>query len=451
MVAVRRLVLGALPALVLTASALVCAAPAQAYTCGTVPAGQANPSPGLEPLRPAWCLGTLAAGPTTRQLDRWGGWEDGFQTNVQLGRLSNGDMGYRVFDGLSNGRAVRTRHFVNDDHWMVDMSHDNGGAAISPNQAFHFENGKLVLEADVAAGVPAYFTSQGDIVWPEVVWSTAATPTAKVTDGLYLYGHFGGQWASGCRLNGGRNMVCALEADHTIRAGNSQSPCFPAPDSRVLAVSGFQACGTTHSGFAADFGAPKSAWRQCQANQADVYCRDRFRFEWSQDGFVAYVNGIRYAQDSGWPGDARIPQSIVSGHVPVYAYFGEWGDFSDANVYRFHWGRVAVNPHDASGSLLGPSRAPSYCPGQPQDTCAASAVPAAPPAVPAGGPAPRSGSAAPAPDAPEADDLTHQFLASALNGGQQPAFWVVLGVLLACAGAAGTVRWLWLRVRRRPG
>jgi hypothetical protein len=455
MVAVRRLVLGALPALVLAASALVCAAPAQAYTCGTVPAGQANPSSEPEPLQPVWCLGTMAAEPTTRQLDRWGGWEDAFQTNVQLGHLGNGDMAYRVFDGLSNGGAVKTRHFVNNNHWMVDMSHDNGGAAISPNQAFHFENGKLVLEADVAAGVPSYFSSQGDIVWPEVVWSTSPTPTAKVADGLYLYGHFGGQWTSGCRLNGGRNLICALEADHTIKGNNDKPPCFSAPDARVLEISGFQACGTTHAGFATDFGAPKAAWRQCQPNQMDMYCRDRFRFEWSQDGFVAYVNGMQYAEDSGWPGYAQIPQSIVSGQATVYAFFGEWGDFADTNVYRFHWGRVAVNPHDASGGLQAPSRAPSYCPGQPQDTCAMSMAPA--PATSGGmaGMAPShpgssaTGHAGPAAGAAHAQ--THEFLASALNAGQQPAFWLVLGVLLAGGAAVGAVTWLWFGGIRRPG
>jgi hypothetical protein len=446
----RRLFLGLLPALALGAAPLFATVPAQAFTCGTVPVGQANPSSEVEPLQPVWCLGAMAAEPTTRVLDQWGGWQDAFQTNVQDGHLNNGDMGYRVFDGLSNGDAIKARHFVNNNHWMLDMSHDNGGAALSPNQAFHFENGKLILEADVAAGIPGYFSPQGDIVWPEIDWSTSPTPTAKVADGLYLYGHFGGAWTAGCRLNGGRNLICAMESNQDLATTtNDKPPCF-STGARVFELSGFQQCGTTHAGFATDFGAPKNAWRQCQANQMDMYCRDRFRLEWSKDGFVAYVNGIEYAQDTGWPGYAQIPENIVDGQTPVYAFFGEWGDFTDTNVYRFHWGRLAVNPHDANGSLLGLSAAPSYCPSQPLSTCPMSmqsSSAAMPQSVPTAAPA-RSMPAM-APGASIAHEQTHLFIASALNGGQQPMFWIVLGVMVAGGAAVGVVMWLWLAGPRR--
>jgi hypothetical protein len=443
----RRVLLGALPLVIAAASALAAAAPVSAYNCGTIPIGQANPSAEVEPLQPVWCLGSMAAEPTTRQIDRWGGWQDSFQTNVQNGHLNNGDMGYRVFDSLSNGSAVRTRHFVNNNHWMVDMSHDNGGAALSPNQAFHFENGRLVIEADVAASVPGFFTPQGDLLWPEVVWSTSPTPTAHAADGLYLYGHFGGQWAGGCRMHGGRNMVCALEADRAIPTNGDKPPCFSQAESRVFELSAFQECGTTHSGFAADFGAPKAAWRQCQPNQMDMYCRDRFRFEWSQSGFVAYVNGIKYAEDTGWPGYAQIPAAIASGQRPVYVYFGEWGDFRDANVYRFHWGRIAVNPHDANGSPLAPSAATSYCPGQVQSTCPMNMQ----------APAPKGAAAVPMPVMPDntAPPLgatmpqqlgaatVHAYVKSLLNAGQQPSFWALLGLMLAGAAGVMLISWLW--------
>jgi hypothetical protein len=454
----RRVLLGAVPAVVLAVAALLGAAPVQAYTCATVPVGQANPSAEPEPMQPAWCLGALAAEPTTGQLDAWGGWQDSFQTNVQRGHLNNGDMGYRVFDGLSNGRQVKTRHFVNNNHWMADMSHDNGGAAISPNHAFHFQDGRLVLEADVAAGIPGYFSAEGDIVWPEVVWSTSPTPTARVDDGLYLYGHFGGQWAGGCRLNGGRSMICALQADHPVPTNGDRAPCYSQAQTRVLQLSGFQACGSTHSGFAADFGAPKNAWRQCQQNQMDTFCRDRFRLEWSQSGFVAYVNGIKYAEDSGWPGYAQIPASIASGQRPVYAFFGEWGDFSDQRVYRFHWGRVAVNPHDDGGKPLAPSAAVSYCPGQPQDTCPMgmqAPIPGGMAAMPApltsDAPAQPSMGQEEAPGAEAAHVQTRAFLAGLLNGGERPMFWALLGVVLAGAAAVSAVSWLWSRLTRPGG
>jgi hypothetical protein len=340
---------------------------AGAYTCSSVPVGQANPSAEPEPMQPIWCAGPQASEPSTRVVDQWGGWQDSFQTNVQMGAMTSD---YRIFDGLTaGGSTVRSQHFVNNNHWMVDMSRDNGGALMSPTQAFRFENGKLVIEGDVAAGIPGYFDSGGDLVWPEIVWSTAPKPTGKVVDGLYAYGQFGGAWASGCRMNGERDLICSLEADHNIPTNGDTAPCFSEGATRVWELSGFEYCGAAHSGFAVDFGAPAAAWRECQPNQMDMYCRDRFRFEWSQSGFVAYLNGVKFAEDSGWPGYAQIPSSIVNGSTPVYAYFGEWGDFTDANVYRFHWGRVAVNPHDTSGAIVAPSAAPSYCPSDPQQTC----------------------------------------------------------------------------------
>jgi hypothetical protein len=236
----------------------------------------------------------------------------------------------------------------------------------------------------------------------------------------------------------------------------------------VFELSWFQQCGSTHAGFAVSAGAPASAWRACQPNQMDMYCRDRFRFEWSQSGFVAYVNGIKFAEDSGWPGYAQIPADIAGGQVPVYAYFGEWGDFSDSNVYRFHWGRVAVNPHDAGGNLLGPSAAPSYCPGRAQNTCAMGFMPSmAPSGMPgppmnhgtthgqtgnshAGGAhGPHTGAAASHVNSVEV--YTSAALAGMLNGGQRPEFWILLGVMVAGVVAATVVSWLWRGSTRHGG
>ncbi len=339
-----------------------------------VPVGQAWPSMEPEPQFPIWCY-TLANEPTTAVAGA-NDWLDMFQTNVQMGSLEDGNMNYRVFNNLNNTGTANTsqsksKHFVNNNHWMIDMTHDNNGAAIAPNKAFRFENGKLVIEADVAAGIPGYVDSGGgDIVWPEVDWSTSPQPTGNVVDGLYIYGQFGGSWASGCRMSAGRRLTCALEADHALSSvTNDQPPCFSVDPSRVWELSGFQQCGSTHFGGAVDFGAPSYAWRMCQPNQMDMFCRDRFRFEWTQNSLTVYVNGYLFFQDSGWPAASQIPTSIVNGSTPIYAYFGEWGDFSDSNVYRFHWQRLAVNPHDSSGNIVAPSAAPSFCLGQPQNTC----------------------------------------------------------------------------------
>jgi hypothetical protein len=126
-----------------------------------------------------------------------------------------------------------------------------------------------------------------------------------------------------------------------------------------MELSGHQACGSVHSGFAVDFGAPSNAWRVCAAGTVDP-CLDRFRLEWSKTGLVAYVNGIKFAEDSGWPAQAQLPDAVVNGSTPIYAHFADWGDFSDSNVYRFHWGRIAANPHNADGSLMAPSASPTF-------------------------------------------------------------------------------------------
>ena len=118
-----------------------------------------------------------------------------------------------------------------------------------------------------------------------------------------------------------------------------------------------------------------------------------------------------------------------------------------------------MNPHDANGALLPPSTAPSYCAGQAGNSCAMNMPPAQAPAqsgtaqatmpgtagTPSSAPAPAHGSG-PAHATRAASDL---FIASALNGGQQPTFWIVLGAMLAGGAAVGVVMWLWLGGPRR--
>ena len=346
---------------------------ASAACPGAVPQGQADPSSEPEPMGPVWCF-TFEPGPTTRMAGD-NDWVDSFDTQMQMQRLEDGDLGYRVFNNLDsgghigNGSQVQSQHFANSNHWMVDMTHNNGGADLSPDQAFRFENGRLVIEADVAAAIPAY-ASPGEDVWPEVLWSTSPTPTGNVVDGLYLYGQFGGSWVGGCRLHSSRGVTCAVQADRAIPVPKiDEFPCFPAPPTRVMEISGFQQCGASHFGGAPDHGGPAHAWRSCRDNQMDMYCRDRFRFEWARDSLTVYVNGVRYFSDAGWPADRQLPDAIASGATPVYVHFGEWADFRGPEVYRIHWDRLAVNPHDTDGSLVGPTASPFYCAGQPQDTC----------------------------------------------------------------------------------
>lgn len=351
---------------------------AAAYTCGTAPVGLANlPPDDPEPTGPIWCTPPSATPQPTGAPDGFGGWIDQFNNTIvgtAPAHLNDGEAGYHTFEGIAAGGGTsRSQHWEANGYFQVDM--DKGalddGTSLSPARSFTFQNGKLVLEGDVAASVPGFSDSSGgDIVWPEVVWSTGCAPVgfsltgcphgASLTDNLYLYGYFGGQTTAGCRLQAKRSLTCAVEADHTLSSvTGDQPPCWSVSPSRVMELSGFQYCGSTHSGFAVDFGSPSNAWRVCPAGTVDP-CLDRFRFEWSQTGVVAYVNGIRFAEDSGWPVGSQLPAAIASGSVPVYAHFGEFGDFTDSNVYRFHWARIAVNPHNADGSPMAPSASATF-------------------------------------------------------------------------------------------
>src|SRR5262249_14239257 len=145
-----------------------------------------------EPPQPAWCLPVPPLQVQTGALDALGGFVDKFNNNGQLGRLLDGDYGYHVYEGIQDPSL--SAHFLDHNHFMADLAKQGGmqGTAISPRHPFFFENGKLVIEADVNAGVGGFHDSNnGDIAWAEVAISTSPAPTG-ITDGLYLYGHFQG-------------------------------------------------------------------------------------------------------------------------------------------------------------------------------------------------------------------------------------------------------------------
>lgn len=74
-----------------------------------------------------------------------------------------------------------------------------------------------------------------------------------------------------------------------------------------------------------------------------------------------YVNGFKMFESKNWPTDKQLPESFV--HGELYVYFSSWSFRSDGELVRFHWDRVAINPRQ------GPSAAPSFCVGEPQNTC----------------------------------------------------------------------------------
>jgi hypothetical protein len=346
-----------------------------------IPTGQSNP-PGSEsePMAPIWCFTLAAQGAPTR-ITGANDWVDTFQGVTQMGQFNDGDLDYRVFDSVQNGGTAKTLHFTNNNHWMDDNAGGfQGGTMLRPNRSFRFENGKLVVEADVAAGISGY-RDGGDVAWPEIDISTADTPNGhSITDGLYAYGRFGGFDTFGCRLHAAPALICAYEAARGGATGLDQPPCFEFSPARLIEISGFENCGNVHFGGDPGFGAPAGYFRTCSSPSQvpDMMCRDRFRLELSQDGLVAYVNGQRYFEDTGWPTRNQLPAGIANGSTPVYVYMSDWEDRPNQPAYRFHWQRIAVNSHNADGTSMGPSAAPSFCLGQSHNTCDMPATPAVP-------------------------------------------------------------------------
>ena len=322
-----------------------------------LPTGQVSPSPDNDPQIPLYCVSAPVQAPT--RVTHANDWVDNFGTSGYA-RFQDGDMGYRVFDTL--GGVTRTAHLINGDHWIDDNRVQfGGGAMLRPDRTFSFENGRLVVEGDVAAGKQVYGGNQ----WVEFVVSTAAQPDLRPPDAAeqeYAYGRFKGSPTFGCRFQNGGENTCAgfTGSSLSFPPTEDKPPCFSLSPDRLWELSYFQDCGDnfggTHFG---GFSDPQhSVWRSCDASQNYDDCLDRFRIELSKTGLVIYVNGIRYFEDSGWDSRHQLPDGLVN--APVYVYFADWGTVSPDTVYRFHWGRLAVNPHDGNGNILPPSPSPTF-------------------------------------------------------------------------------------------
>jgi hypothetical protein len=317
--------------------------------------------PGQPP--PAWCSPLTHGDPTF--VEGANSWIDEFDHGLSNATLGEG---YRVFEreGSSINKAL---HFRHNDHWMVDVNGVDadgggpwnfGGALMRPDRPFRFQNGTLIVEADVAAGIEEY----GGGAWPELIVSMAPSPTGRIVDGLYGYGVFGGQWTVGCRLQSSRSPICAMYDTSGRGAGEG---------GRTFEISshqheGAQVLGGSYRPEMAD------AWHLCRGTDPDIDCRDRFRWVLSRDTLTLYVNGVKYMEHRGLPTGKQLPDAMLDGDV--YVYLASWIYKTDAEVVRFHWDRLAINPDD--GGSATPSARPAS---KPADHSAHGA--AHPPAMPA--------------------------------------------------------------------
>lgn len=401
----------ALAGLVVTTARPGEASPAQQAVnlhCDEVPMGA------LAPARPIWCEDHVNTGPSTF-VQGANSWSDDWEADLNHASLGEG---YRVFEA---GSVVRTQHFRHGfglaagEHWMVDVSGldavgvegpddwDLGGATMRPDRSFRFENGTLVVEAVVAAGVAEY----GGVAWPELVVTTAPEPTGHRADGIYNYDEYAGHYTLGMRLQPNREPIAAF-------FDNSQRG--PGQGGRVFEISHFQN-GASSWGEGAQLkwgGHPSigdlgAAWRVCQGDDPDLFCRDHFRWEIEQDRFTVSVNGVKYMEHAGFPAAQQLPDAFVNGEV--YVYFGSWV-FKPGRVVRVHWDALRINP-ESSG---------------PPPTVTPSPVPPTPTPVPPIPPTATPSPTAPAPAAtPTATSVPACEIRVRLGGQEQwvrkPAGW----------------------------
>jgi len=289
-----------------------------------------TPLGALPPAVPTWCNPGTSGDPTFKSGKN--SWLDDFNHG-----LSNAGIGpgYQQFGMPADDEGYyKAQQFRHNNHWMVDIAphqpsgikppYGGGFVFLRPDRAFTFQDGTLVVEADVAAGVADYI----DDVWVEVIVATAEAPTYSIDD-LYAYGQFGGQWAFGCRLDPERYPICDLKNDRDNTPQNDHasqtyqiSPTVKPPGASVTG------------------GHPQPAWRACAGTAPDENCRDRFRLELTKTTFALFVNGTRYFSATNLP---PLPEAMTAG--PVYVYFANTvSSLITADVIRFHWDRLAINP-----------------------------------------------------------------------------------------------------------
>jgi hypothetical protein len=308
-------------------------------------------------------------------------WLDDFEHGLTNASLNG--TGYRIFENPSLDQSKESAGakvhpsltFRHANHWMADVRtatepggerNGYGGTYLRPDRTFRFENGKLVVEFDYAAGVLPY----GGNNWAEVVITTAPKPdhetlgfTITDTDG---FSNFRGHWTFAYKLQPSRELRNFVINDNTDPATLKR----PDYDRHLHAVmSAFQPAGADEVfGGGPYTTATDRAWRTCQGTDPDLNCRDRFRVELSKDTITHYVNGTRYMEHKGLPPDKQLPEELLN--ADLYVYFVSWvyrnGD--DVETVRFHWDRIAINPS------TGPSAAPGF--GQPPAAPAAPAAPA---------------------------------------------------------------------------
>ena len=292
--------------------------------------------------RPVFCDLTISALDTATIQDAR--WVDEFDHGQSFADFTH--TNYLVFEAVDG--VDSSSHWRHANHWMVDVApgtrsnwqSSTGGTVMRPNQPFWQVNNKIVVEADFAAGHQDYRDLQG---WGELIVTTAPAPTGYRQDGFYGYEFFPGNYTLGCRLQADRHTICAL-MDNTERGATNGG--------RIWEMSFFQEVGHRRNVGGYPTAENDAFWRICAAEgDGDAGCRDRFRMELTRDTIKLFVNGYEWFSQEGIP---ALPDELFNG--TFYTYFASMVGEPKAQVMRFHWDRLAVNP------LTGPTMAANFTP-----------------------------------------------------------------------------------------
>ena len=261
-------------------------------------------------------------------------WVDEFDHHLHFGSFAG--AAYRIFERLAVHKSLHWRHA---DHWMVDIAPDApdqisaddaiGGAMLRPERTFRFQEGRLRVDTDYAAGVPAY----GATAWGEIIITTGDHPVYQNNpdgeeirhDALYGYDLFPNHWTLGCRLQADSHTTCSLMKNNTLG---------PNEGGRSWEISFFQIVGETAMGGFSD----GSYYRFCQEGDPDMACRDRFRLEVTRTSLTIYANGSKSFEQTRLP---PLPDELMNGDL--YIYLASIVNRAQADTVRFHWDSFAVN------------------------------------------------------------------------------------------------------------
>jgi hypothetical protein len=284
-------------------------------------------------------------------------WVDDFNHGTAMGELPGSYVqGHVGLGGVS-------KHFIHNDHWMVDVRSDSGqyptllAAWMRPDTAFHPKaDGSVVIEFEVAT--PIAGTRDVDAIsdsWPEFAISTAPAPTGMnswgspfLRNGTYFYESFAKADVMGCRMQQSRHPICAFYVAGSDTAG--------APDRQwELNQNGTDVVAGTEFGGDPVIAGLTSAWATCsRLDDPDTVCRNSFRVTLTDTKIRIDVKRpgglwIRYYEavpcnDRAGCATGQMAR-ILDNPGGFYVYFADFA-YRIANdaVIRFHWDHLAVNP-----------------------------------------------------------------------------------------------------------